>query len=177
MSGAQARMSAVATRLCAAPLLLRADSGFCSQTLLACIAQQARALRRRIDVLIKWNPRSTPVEAWAQARRDDPATVWRHHREGKRSCVWQIELVDAATRADDGHTDRDHAARRASRLSPDRAHRRQARQRFADPAVRAGGLDHESASAHHRGAGHRAVGEHDSGAEAFAQHYGQLVST
>jgi hypothetical protein len=107
----------LASRLCAAPLLLRADSGFCSQTLLAHIAQQARALGRRIDVLIKWNPRSTPVEAWAQARRDDPATVWCHHREGKRSCVWQIELADAATHTDDGQTETwQPAVRRIFRL-------------------------------------------------------------
>lgn len=94
----------LAARLCAAPLLLRADSAFCSQTLLASVAEQARALGRRIDVLIKWNPRSTPVEAWAQARRDDPSTVWCHEREGKRSCVWHTELTDAATPTDEGRT-------------------------------------------------------------------------
>jgi hypothetical protein len=64
----------LAQRLCAAPLLVRADGGFCGEPILASVAQQARALGRRIDVLIKWNPRSTPVEAWARARRDDPAT-------------------------------------------------------------------------------------------------------
>jgi len=93
----------MASRLCPAPLLLRADSGFCGEPVRASVAQQARALGRRIDVLIKWNPRSTPVEAWAQARRDDPATVWCHHREGKRSCVWQAEVPEAATHTDDGH--------------------------------------------------------------------------
>jgi hypothetical protein len=54
----------LAQRLCAGPLLVRADSGFCGQPILASVAQQARALGRRIAVLIKWNPRlPAPITA------------------------------------------------------------------------------------------------------------------
>jgi hypothetical protein len=105
----------LAQRLCAAPLLLRADSGFCGQPILDSVAQQAQALGRRIDVLIKWNPRCTPVEAWARARRDDPATVWCHHREGKRSCLWETPL--AATQSGPGPTELAQPLRRVLRLT------------------------------------------------------------
>jgi hypothetical protein len=43
--------------------MVRADGGFCGEPILASVAQQARAPGWRIDVLIKRNPRSTPVEA------------------------------------------------------------------------------------------------------------------
>ena len=38
-----------------APLLLRADSGFCSQHLIERSLAQAARLNRKVDMLIKWN--------------------------------------------------------------------------------------------------------------------------
>ena len=90
------RILPMAARLVGGRLLLRADSGFCSKALMQAIAHQGRALEREIAFLIKWNPRSTPVERIAQDKVADPDTIWCHVREGKRECVWQqgIELHD-----------------------------------------------------------------------------------
>jgi hypothetical protein len=41
-----------------------------------------------VAFIIKWNPRSTPVETLAKARVADADTLWRTLREGKRECVW-----------------------------------------------------------------------------------------
>lgn len=41
----------------AAPLLLRADSGFCSQHPITQTLAQAARLGRRVDLLLQWNPR------------------------------------------------------------------------------------------------------------------------
>ncbi|WP_419095671.1 transposase [Curvibacter soli] len=73
----------LAARLSSAPLLLRADSGFCSKDLMLAVHSHASALGRTVDYLIKWNPRSTPVEAWAQAKCADEATVWCLLRAGQ----------------------------------------------------------------------------------------------
>jgi hypothetical protein len=55
------------------------------------------------------------VEAWARARRDDPATVWCHHREGKRSCLWETPL--AAAQFAPGPTEAAQPLRRVLRLT------------------------------------------------------------
>lgn len=77
-----------------APLLLRADSGFCSQHLISRTLQQAGVLGRQVDLLIKWNPRSAPVEKIAAQRCADATTAWAQLREGKRECLWS-EALDA----------------------------------------------------------------------------------
>jgi hypothetical protein len=75
-----------------APLLLRADSGFCSQHLMARTLEQADKLGRAVDLLIKWNPRSAPVEQIAAQRCADVSTVWNQIRAGKRECLWSEAL-------------------------------------------------------------------------------------
>jgi len=87
------RVLPMACSLTPASLLVRADSGFCSARLMRAIAAQAAGLKRRIDFLLKWNPRSTPVEALAAAKCADASTVWTHPRPGKRECVWS-ECID-----------------------------------------------------------------------------------
>lgn len=74
------------------PLLLRADSGFCSQYLITQTLGQAARLGRQVDLLIKWNPRTAPVEKIAAQRCADASTVWTQLREGKRECLWQEAL-------------------------------------------------------------------------------------
>jgi len=86
------RALGTACAVSAAPLLLRADSGFCSQHLITQTLEQAARLDRPVDLLIKWNPRSAPVEAIAAQRCADTATVWTPLREGKRECLWQEAL-------------------------------------------------------------------------------------
>lgn len=78
----------------ATPLLFRADSGFDSTKLMCAIGQQAQALGREVAFIIKWNPRTTPVETVAKAKVADTNTVWITLREGKRQCLWAdgIEL-------------------------------------------------------------------------------------
>lgn len=75
-----------------APLLLRADSGFCSQHLITRTLDQAAKLGRQVDLLIKWNPRSAPVEQIATQRCADKAIVWTQLRAGKRECLWSQAL-------------------------------------------------------------------------------------
>ena len=86
------RALGTASAVSAAPLLLRADSGFCSQHLIARTLEQAARLERQVDLLIKWNPRTTPVEQIAALRCADTATVWTQLRAGKRECLWQEAL-------------------------------------------------------------------------------------
>ena len=83
------RVLPMATRLVSGPLVVRADSGFCSQALMRTIAEQGKALEREVAFVIKWNPRSTPVERIAAHKVMDADTLWCHPREGKRLCVWQ----------------------------------------------------------------------------------------
>ena len=59
----------------ATPLLFRADSGFDSAKLMCAIGQQAKALAREVAFIIKWNPRTTPVESIAAARVADASTA------------------------------------------------------------------------------------------------------
>lgn len=93
------RALGTACAVSAAPLLLRADSGFCSQHLMAQTLRQAAKLGRQVDLLIKWNPRSAQVEKIAEQRCADTGTVWAQLRAGKRECLWQdalpaIEVTD-----------------------------------------------------------------------------------
>ena len=87
----------MAASLVATPLLVRADSGFCSLKLMQEITAQAGALDREIAFIIKWNPRRAPVEHIAAARvadtDTDTGTVWVSERAGKRECLWQEALA------------------------------------------------------------------------------------
>lgn len=75
------------------PLLFRADSGLCSLKIMQEITSQAQALGREVAFIIKWNPRSTPVERLATQKTADATTPWTPLREGKRECLWQ-EMLD-----------------------------------------------------------------------------------
>lgn len=93
-----------------APLLFRADSGFDSAKLMCAIGQQAKALGREVAFIIKWNPRTTPVETMAKAKVSDASTAWVQLREGKRQCVWSAAVEMA-------HAGQTLAARRVYRLT------------------------------------------------------------
>jgi len=88
----------------AVAFLLRADSGFCSQHLITQTLEQAARLGRQVDLLIKWNPRSAPVEQIAAQRCADTSTSWMQLRAGKRECLWNealpaIEIKEGQSRA------------------------------------------------------------------------------
>lgn len=85
----------MAAALVSTPLLVRADSGFCSAKLMQEVTAQAAALDREIAFLIKWNPRNSPVETIAAHRVADASTQWLSERAGKRECLWQ-EAVQLA---------------------------------------------------------------------------------
>lgn len=95
-----------------APVLLRADSGFCSQHLITQTLEQAGRLGRQVDLLIKWNPRSAPVEQIAAQRCADTSTLWMQLRAGKRECLWGEALDALQTDAGDSR-----ALRRVYRLT------------------------------------------------------------
>jgi len=101
----------MAARLVSSPLLVRADSGFCSLKLMQEVAAQASALKREIAFIIKWNPRRAPVETIASQKSADTNTQWTIHREGKRECIWQerLELLNVGTQS--------NPARRVYRLT------------------------------------------------------------
>ncbi len=86
------RVLPMAAKLTPLPLLFRADSGLCSLKIMQEVSAQAAALSREIALIIKWNPRSTPVEAIAAQRVHDANTTWCHLREGKRMCLWTETL-------------------------------------------------------------------------------------
>ena len=86
------RALGTACAVSSAPLLLRADSGFCSRHLITQTLAQAARLGRQVDLLIKWNPRSAPVEAIAAQRCADTSTAWVQLRVGKRECLWSEAL-------------------------------------------------------------------------------------
>ncbi len=79
-----------------APLLARLDSGFDSVALMggmdACNQTRDSGLRQ-LDWLIKWNPRSTNVEALAQTLTDNSTTTWATPRAGKRLTLWEQSVV------------------------------------------------------------------------------------
>ncbi len=86
------RVLPLACRLTNLPILMRMDSGFCSGALMREISAQANALNHEIAFIIKWNPRSTPVETMAAQLHSDSATHWQPLRAGKRQCLWQETL-------------------------------------------------------------------------------------
>lgn len=90
-----ARALPMAASLVATPLLLCADSGFCSVRLMQEINQQAQTLGREIAFIIKWNLRTAPVETVAAQEVADAAVAWVSARPGKRVCLWQ-ETLDLA---------------------------------------------------------------------------------
>jgi len=87
------RFLPMAVKLVLGPLLLRADSGFCSLKLMQQITAFAALLKREIAFIIKWNPRKAPVEAIAAEKVADASTQWTTLREGKRECIW-VEKLD-----------------------------------------------------------------------------------
>lgn len=91
------RVLPLAARVCSMSLLFRADSGFDSAKLMCAIGQQAQALAREVAFIIKWNPRTTPVESIAAAHVADPSTAWTVLREGKRQCLWSQSIQIAHT--------------------------------------------------------------------------------
>ncbi len=86
------RVVPMACRLTSLPLLFRADSGLCSLKIQQEMTTQAQALNREIAFIIKWNPRSAPVESMAAQRVANASTVWTQLREGKRECIWSEML-------------------------------------------------------------------------------------
>ena len=104
----------MAASLVATPLLVRADSGFCSAKLMQEISAQAASLQREIAFIVKWNPRKSPVETIAAKRVADTRTAWVSERAGKRQCLWQegqeaLELAGVGSAA--------NPARRVYRLT------------------------------------------------------------
>ena len=85
----------MAASLVASSLLVRADSGFCSLKLMQTITAQANLVSREIAFIIKWNPRTSPVESIAAKKVEDAATQWVSECAGKRECLWQ-ETLDLA---------------------------------------------------------------------------------
>jgi hypothetical protein len=81
------------------PLLLRLDSGFDSERLYVQALDCAAEAGVKLDLLSKWNPRSTPVEAIAQGQCARPRTRWTTLRPGKRETVW-VEAGRTLTLAD-----------------------------------------------------------------------------
>ena len=65
------RVLPMAASLVTGPLLVRADSGFCSAKLMQAITEQGAALQRETAFIIQWNPRSSPVEDIAAKRLAD----------------------------------------------------------------------------------------------------------
>lgn len=108
------RVLPLACRLTQGPLLLRMDSGFCSGALMREITHQAAVLKREIAFIIKWNPRSTPVETIAARQVADSAVTWQSLREGKRQCLWQEALATESVAT--GVGSHGHPLRRIYRL-------------------------------------------------------------
>jgi hypothetical protein len=101
----------MAASLASSPLLVRADSGFCSLKLMQEVTAQASSLKREIAFIIKWNPRRAPVETIASQKTADAALQWETLRPGKRVCIWQegLDLADVGSDA--------NPARRVYRLT------------------------------------------------------------
>lgn len=88
------RVVSRARALTAEPILVRQDSGFCSQSYLWTLRQQrAQAAEEgcRIDHIVKWNPRSEGKDKalWSLLAEGR----WREVREGKREALW-VEHVE-----------------------------------------------------------------------------------
>jgi hypothetical protein len=82
----------MAAALVSTPLLVRADSGFCSLKLMQSISAQAQLASREIAFIIKWNPRKAAVETIAAQKVVDARIAWVSTRAGKRECLWQEAL-------------------------------------------------------------------------------------
>jgi hypothetical protein len=87
------RVLPMAANLVDTPLLVRADSGFCSLKLMRAICAHGQGRKHAMAFIIKWNPRTTPVETIATQRLADPTVQWCLERQGKRFCVWQEALA------------------------------------------------------------------------------------
>jgi len=91
------RVIPMAQRLSAAgpkaPILARLDSGFDSAVLTRQIEAHNYTGQPQVDWLIKWNPRSTDVQALAQRLGADASTRWAHPRQGKRVTLWEEALA------------------------------------------------------------------------------------
>jgi len=74
------------------------------------IGAQARRLQREVAWLIKWNPRTTPVETIAQARVADANTAWTVLRAG---------FAPVPVRAKRGHQTRPRELERTPCAPPD----------------------------------------------------------
>lgn len=101
----------MAARFVSTPLLVRADSCFCSARLMQEFTSQAATLQREIAFIIKWNPCKSPVETIAAKKVADASTQWVSERPGKRECIWQegVELPGVGSQV--------NPARRVYRLS------------------------------------------------------------
>ncbi len=72
------------------PILLREDSGFDSQAHLALLEQQRQVFAdegRRLDYVVKWNPRGSATadqDTWLAVAAD----YWEELRPGKRQALW-----------------------------------------------------------------------------------------
>jgi len=75
-----------------APILVRQDSGFDSQTLYLALESYNLPGVPRVDWLVKWNRRKTDVQAVLDQLDADPSTKWQHPRPGKRVAHWEEEL-------------------------------------------------------------------------------------
>jgi hypothetical protein len=87
------RVIPMAQRLSAAgpkaPILARLDAGFDSTALMRDMESYNRIGMPQLDWLIKWNPRTTDVDAVAARLQADPLTRWEQPRTGKRVSVWE----------------------------------------------------------------------------------------
>ena len=87
------RIVPMAQRLSAAgpkaPILARLDSGFDSTRLMRELHACNQAGSPQVDWLIKWNPRSTDVDAVAATLQAEAATKWDTPRPGKRVTSWE----------------------------------------------------------------------------------------
>ena len=94
----------MAAGLVSGPLLVRADSGFCSTRLMQEITSQAQSLSREIAFIIKWNPRRSPVEAMnllrliGQNTLNEPDAPMRHTAKRRRIKTVMQEMMFKAGR-------------------------------------------------------------------------------
>lgn len=82
-----------AMALTAKPVLVRMDAGFHGKAIAATLArfdpERRTAGGAPLDFLIKWNRRGHDLEAFIQARVNDPSVLWESPRAGKRITVWE----------------------------------------------------------------------------------------
>jgi len=71
-----------------APVLARLDSGFDSAALMAAIEDMNGGGLPQVDLLTKWNPRSTDAAQMA-AELDAAGAAWEHQRKGKRQVIFE----------------------------------------------------------------------------------------